>query len=406
MQYVGIDLNDRSAMISFYTSGMSEPATISMVTGSEMYQIPLCVTKKKHVGQWFCGEEARRIARNEQMPCVDGLLKKSLGEESVEIEGQVYQARDLLFLFLKKLLGLARQGSGSGLPDYLVFTSENMNHHMRGLFKQFADRFGYPGSHLLLLDYRESFYYYAYSQPEELCRHEVALYYYTSKNLLFWQLHADKKTRPQVVTLKEQAFDAMPTDRDEEFAGLAAATLSGSTCSAVYLIGDGFDGDWMKQSLNVVCRGRRAFMGKNLFSKGACYAAAVREESAAWQYVYLGENEIRRNVSIQVEKDGSMQFYTLIEAGENWYEAGRECEVILYGEPVINFWIRHPRSQEAAVKTLELSDLPRRQSGTTRLRIAAHPQSVDKILLTIRDMGFGEIVKSSDKQWEYLIDLA
>ena len=147
-------------------------------------------------------------------------------------------------------------------------------------------------------------------------------------------------------------------------------------------------------------------MGKNLFSKGACYAAAVREESAAWPDVYLGENEIRRNVSIQVEKDGSMQFYTLIEAGENWYEAGRECEVILYGEPVINFWIRHPRSQEAAVKTLELSDLPRRQSGTTRLRIAAHPQSVDKILLTIRDMGFGEIVKSSDKQWEYLIDLA
>ena len=40
-RYIGIDLNDKYAMISFYTQEMSEPNTISMVTGSEVYQIPV-----------------------------------------------------------------------------------------------------------------------------------------------------------------------------------------------------------------------------------------------------------------------------------------------------------------------------------------------------------------------------
>ena len=38
-KYVGIDLNEKFAMISYYTKGMSEPGTFSMVTGSEAYQI-------------------------------------------------------------------------------------------------------------------------------------------------------------------------------------------------------------------------------------------------------------------------------------------------------------------------------------------------------------------------------
>ena len=34
--YLGIDLNDKYAMISYYAKGMSEPNTFSMVTGSEI----------------------------------------------------------------------------------------------------------------------------------------------------------------------------------------------------------------------------------------------------------------------------------------------------------------------------------------------------------------------------------
>ena len=63
-------------------------------------------------------------------------------------------------------------------------------------------------------------------------------------------------------------------------------------------------------------------MGKNLYSKGACYAAAVRDGQREWEYVYLGDNEMKLNVSLKVSAHGAAEFYTLISAGVSWYEAG------------------------------------------------------------------------------------
>ena len=59
----------------------------------------------------------------------------------------------------------------------------------------------------------------------------------------------------------------------------------------------------------------------------------------------------------------------------------------------------------AAVLTevLELTDLPKRQNRTTRLRITAVPLSDREISLQIRDLGFGEIVASSNQTWEHVL---
>ena len=97
--------------------------------------------------------------------------------------------------------------------------------------------------------------------------------------------------------------------------------------SSVYLVGDGFDGDWMKNSVKIMCSGRRAFIGKNLFCKGACYAAAIRDRQNLWPYIYMGENEMKFNLSLKVKEKGNVAFYNLISAGKNWFEAkgGRIC---------------------------------------------------------------------------------
>lgn len=404
-RYIGIDLNEKYAMVSCYAEGMSEPNTFSMVTGSEVYQIPLCIAKRKGSGQWSCGAEAKRIAKEEGTSYVDSLLKKALSFESVELEGTVYDSSELLFLFLKKIIEFPMQTSMEHWPDKLVITAETMNMELRRLFGLFAEWMQLPTERLLLLDYRESFYYYALSQSKELTTHEIALYYYTSKKLWFWKLCRDKRTVPQVVTMEEAGYEALLKDRDEDFAEIAAKTLAGQIVSAVYLVGDGFDGDWMKRSLAVLCRGRRVFMGKNLFSKGACYGAAVKAGQAKWQYLYMGDNELQMNVSLKVEHHGQTEFVSLITAGENWYEAGSECEVILSGTPSVDFWFQPPMGREAVVRSLELSDFPPREDKTTRLRISVKPTAADKLMFSIRDLGFGEIARSSEKIWEYAITL-
>ena len=60
--YLGIDLDDQYAVISSYELNKKEPETFSAIAGSEIYQIPALITKKKGIGQWFVGEEAVRLA--------------------------------------------------------------------------------------------------------------------------------------------------------------------------------------------------------------------------------------------------------------------------------------------------------------------------------------------------------
>ena len=38
--YIGIDLNDKYAMVSFFQLNMNEPETVSTIAGSEVYQLP------------------------------------------------------------------------------------------------------------------------------------------------------------------------------------------------------------------------------------------------------------------------------------------------------------------------------------------------------------------------------
>lgn len=404
-KYIGIDINDKFAMVSQYTHGMSEPGTFSMVTGSEIYQIPVCIAKSQENGSFIYGEEARAYARQTGASCIEGLLKKALSGETAELGGQVYEVMELLFLFVEMLTGLLLQDGEGQRLDRLTIAVENMNLEYRRLFKQFAAWLKLPPSRLILIDYRESFYYYAYSQPLELCAHDTALFYYTSKKLLLWQLSRDRRAVPQIIDIREGRYRAILENRDEEFMEIIKQAFSGRLVSAVYLIGDGFDGGWMKKSLSAICTGRRAFMGKNLFSKGACYAAAAKAGKEEWPYIYMGDDEIKVSISLKVNNKDRQEMLPLITAGDNWYEAFGECEVILDGSPSIDFWIQAPKCKNAVVKSLELAGMPERESRLTRLRITLKPEAVDKILICIRDMGFGGFVKSSEKVWEHVLSI-
>ena len=72
--YLGIDLNDKYAMISYFQLNMNEPETVSTIAGSENFQIPLILAKRKEIGQWYYGDEARKMAQNTDMICLDKLL--------------------------------------------------------------------------------------------------------------------------------------------------------------------------------------------------------------------------------------------------------------------------------------------------------------------------------------------
>ena len=402
---LGIDLNDRCAMVSYYQLNMKEPETVSTIAGSENYQIPTLLAKRKHLGQWFYGDDAKKMAKTSEVICVDALLKRAVNGESIRIEDETFEAWELLALFLKKIMDLPlKLGTLPGI-DRVVLSVDRLSKENMEVFWKIAPKLGLLPEQFMVIDHKESFYYFALSQPESLWIHDVYLFENDGKNLFYYGLQRDTRTMPQVVSIRESIKNPIDENPDQEFLGVLQRAFENKIVSTVYLVGAGFEGGWMKDSLAYLCRNRRAFLGNNLYSKGACYAGFVRVHTENWKCIYMGENEMKFNLSLKVRNRGELAFHTLISAGKNWFETKGECEVVLGKDAEIDFWKQLPNSREAVIETLELTDLPTRPERTTRLRITATPVSDEKIEVVIRDLGFGEIFRSTDKTWKYIMTM-
>ena len=404
--FVGIDISARNTLISFYKQNMEEPATVSTVVGAENFAIPTVIGKKFGISQWYFGDEAIRQAKAREATLVEELYTLALKKELVVIEGTSYEARELLVIFFKKLFSIPGAAVAADNIAKLIVCVEQVDLSTMELMNFIASRINVDSKKLMLVDRRESFYYYALSQKPELFLYNVALFDYSGLNMVSTMLHRNQTTRPQVINLDVVNHGELGESRDTAFEQIVVNTFGSQLISAVYLVGDGFDGDWMKTSLTKMCRGRKVFLGKNLYSKGACYAGYIRESNVDWPFLYIGDNDLKLNLSIKIYDNNELRFLTLIDAGESWYDAKGECEVILDGDREIEFYIQRPDSREAHVEVLELIDLPQdRENRTTRLRIQASPVSDVAIAITITDLGFGEISPSSGQSWEHTISL-
>lgn len=399
---IGIDLDDDAAMVSFSYGG-GEPETASPLAGSEIFAIPLAICLKKN-GGWAYGEEARRVAKSGLGQCEEHLLERALRGEQVQMGETLYALSDLLAMFLKKMVAIAGRPGPATRLSCLVITVRTLTVVMIRLLQECVKAMQLPEHTVHFIDHKESFFYYGSSQPPEFSTHDMGLFEYRGRQMKFWCLERDKATRPQLLSVREERYSFEPETADELFSRIIPQAFGKQIITAVYLVGDGFENGWMKQSLQLLCQGRRVFLGKNLFSKGACYAA-VRMNDPKPQFVYIGENAVKCNVSLKVHERGTLSFYTLITAGVPWFEEHGICEVVIDGTPSIDFWIQRPDSREARIETVTLSALPERKNRTTRLVIEAAPTSDHEVHVTLTDIGLGELVPGTGKKWEYELQL-
>ena len=403
--YLGIDISPKSTVLSIYKSNMDEPATVSTVLGEENYSIPTVLAKRIGMGQWYFGDEALAKARVKEASLVEDLFELALASEQVVVDGESYEAKDLMVIYFNKLFSIPGPMAAMGDVAKLVICLQQVNLEAMELMNYIVSKLSIDSSKLMLIARNECFYYYALSQRPELFLYNCALFDYSGNNMVSCVLNRNQSTRPQVINLDVVNHGELGDSRDESFDAVIADTFGSKLFSSVYLVGDGFDGDWMKVSLARLCKGRKVFLGKNLYSKGACFAGYIKKEKKDWPFIYIGDNDLKLNLSIKILDNNVMKFLTLIDAGESWYDCKGECEVILDGEPEIEFYIQRPDSREAHTDVLELADMPKRENRTTRLRIEASPISDVAVSIVITDLGFGEISPSSGKCWEHTISI-
>lgn len=109
------------------------------------------------------------------------------------------------------------------------------------------------------------------------------------------------------------------------------------------------------------------------------------EERRLKGYLFLGNDLVRYNIGMEMTINGSPAYYALIAAGVNWYEAEKECELILDGTEELEFIVSSMESGKRNRYTMKLDGCPngrRRQHGSVcvwsmilRLRVRS-PQRI------------------------------
>ena len=422
---VGYDLGNEFCQISFAASGSSEAETLSQVAGAQVYNIPTVLCKRYGTNQWLYGREALRSSQEGVL--VENLLSMAWDGEPVVIDGESFDPVALLAIFFKRSLGLLPQ-AGPKLGAIMI-TCGLLDTRSVEVLTRMVESSRLKAGRIAFQSYEESFYSYMLRQPRELWGHDAVLFDYRRGGIRSLRMESNRRTTPIVTFIEERKHSfpeyALPLRGEEDgernltperqkeleaaFLKIAQEVCGKGNVGSVFLIGDGFSGDWMKDSLRYLCKGRRVFQGNNLFSKGACCGMQERIEPGEMgsAHVFLGGDKLKSNIGMKVFRQGAESYCALLDAGSNWYEAEQEMEVYLQEGNELALIVSPLVRSETGEKNgrtirIVLEGLP---GNMARLRMRFSMKEENCLAVEVHDLGFGEFRLSSGRVWKEEIEI-
>ncbi len=421
---LGYDLGEKVSQISFLASDADMPETLSVLAGSELYNIPTVLCKRGDVNQWFYGKEAVKHIEDGDGIAVKGLISAAKEGKPVKVGDAEYDPIALLTLFVKRSLSLLSMELSLDNVDAIMFTVRSLDNRMVRVLNAVTTALELGTKSVFYQSHEESFYNYMLYQPDDLTHHTIIACDYDHDLLNVYEMTLNYRTTPVVATIDVKSFDELrlpeegfPKEAslfhktcerlDDEFLTIMQKVCGEKVISTIYLLGDGFHEKWTRRSLEFLCRTRRVFQGNNLFSKGACIAARERIKPGenAGRFVFLGEDKLKSNLGMKLLKCGTEVYYALLDAGVNWYEAETRLDIIMDPSCILNIEVTPLTGKMPKTVQLYLDGLEKRPVGTTRLRISMEMSDVNTVDVKVRDLGFGELFPATDKVWEQTIEL-
>lgn len=424
---IGYDLGNAVSQISYaYLSKDSEVETLSCVAGEEHYNIPTVLCKRQGTGQWFFGREALRFSQEypEEAVLAEGLVDLALAGEPVPIDGEDYEPVALLTLFIKRSLGLLSLVSAPERIVAMMITCRKLDSLLIRVLNQTVLGLGLGYTRVYYQSYAESFYDYMLYQPRDLWAYQTVLFDYREDGIYSMRMECNQRTTPIVAYVHQRIYPFCGGSCLPDVSGLGGERLARldqdllevvrrecekGTVSAVYLIGESFAGEWMPQSLQYLCKGRRVFQGVNLYSKGAVYCLLDKHfgSKAGKEHVFLGGDKLKYNIGMKVLRQGEESYYALLDAGENWYESEYCCELYVRRASCINLMITPLIAGSVTSASLSLGELPQEQEtegepghcGLSRIRMRLYLEGEKQLCVELEDLGFGEIRPATQLTW-------
>ncbi|MCQ2541387.1 MAG: DUF5716 family protein [Lachnospiraceae bacterium] len=410
---VGFDLSDEFSMISYFPLGEDEPISVSVTPGGEDICVPTVVCKYFAENAWAFGNSAIEAAKDRKGTIVSGLLSQAREGRPVRIENKDYDPVDLLALFMKKCFSLLSQEAPIEKVSVISITVDRPDAATIEILSRAIETLRIKPEKVFYQSHSESAFYYMINQNRELWNHDAIICHLSESGLYVRTMKKNVHTSPIVVLMDEKNFDhiksedlydapvAIQKQKDTEFWYVLQGLCEGTHVSSLFLLGDAFSMDWWKESLAYVSKKCRVFRGNNLFSKGAAYGAReiLDPTKNGESHVYLGKDKVKANVGMRVIRDGEEVYMALLDAGKNWYETKRECELILEHEEVLSFIVTPLNGRNVKTAQMYLTGIPLRPGKSTRIHLELKMLSERKLLVSAIDMGFGEFYEASGLMW-------
>ena len=330
------------------------------------------------------------------------------------IFGDVQQGLPVQMNELTKLVGYllesAKKFKNISEANRICVTVEDFNITLLDALKIVFSTYGYNSDRVSFISHEESYAYYSFSMKKELWSGGVLLLDYSEKGITTFQLANFKIKNNDIIVEECQLFEdnellqVMKGEKsldevDEQLVTIVKQLMNGKVISSIYLTGAGFDTDHLPTGfLKFICNRQRVFVGQNLYVKGACIAAC--ETESATKYVntlFACKNRITTGIEIEIVERGKNRTLRVVKPGTNWYEARRTLDFIVDDCNEIRLKMIPLAGKAQYEEMIDLSEFPFRTDKTTRITMEFVFTADDRCLVTVKDKGFGDIVRSSGK---------
>ncbi len=416
---VGIDLRDDFCQISYMENpGHSiprEPVTFSYVEGQEQFNIPTALCKATGLNKWFAGQEANTVAGDGGGTFIPKVLSLALKGEPVMIEGAEYDPIALLSLYLSRCLGMMEEHVKLTEIAAITITTRTLTDRLVSVLDGVKTRLDL---HCVITyeDYANTFFNFLLTQPKVLREPAAVLCEYDKGGkLVIDKMKFNERTTPIVAFREEKVYDGPSeglddltpqsierlTTMDQRFLKVLEEEVGDDRYGSAFLIGSGFQEDWMRKSIAYLVKGRRAFMGNNLYSRGAAYSALFRVNppKTLTDYYFLDSNRLKSNIGIRALVHGEEQYVALVDAGANYYEVNTAQELVIEGGNELYLVLTPLTGGKPSDYLIRLEGLPVREERSARIRLHFAMTEPNKVHVEIEDLGFGEIFPSTGLRW-------
>ena len=119
-------------------------------------------------------------------------------------------------------------------------------------------------------------------------------------------------------------------------------------------------------------------------------------EKSAYPYTCICEGRLDSSVSMKVLSKGQESQLFLAKAGDVWYEAGADVEMILDHQDYLEFMITPLDSKKKKLMRMVLEGFPKRDDKTLKVLVQVGFLDERTMAVTVKDQGFGEFFPATE----------